>query len=88
MKIDFYVLPEQGLQAEWSFACKLIVKAYDMRQQVYVFCNCGYAICNYRKCNKINVLQAIWKSQVIVLVSYIIELWASKKNDGLREPKG
>lgn len=40
MKIDFYVLSEQGLQAEWSFACKLIEKAYTMKQQTYIFCNC------------------------------------------------
>ena len=39
MKIDFYILNDEQMQADWLFACKLIEKAYEMGHQVYVLCD-------------------------------------------------
>ena len=39
MKIDFYILSDSSLQADWLFACKLIEKAYELGHEVYVLCN-------------------------------------------------
>jgi DNA polymerase-3 subunit chi len=39
MKIDFYILSQTDLQADWLFACKLVEKAYEKGHQIYIHCN-------------------------------------------------
>jgi len=38
-KVDFYLIPEHSLEASFGFVCRLLDKAYQQKQQVYVQLN-------------------------------------------------
>lgn len=38
-KVDFYLIPENSLEASLIFVCRLLDKAYQQKQQVYVHMN-------------------------------------------------